>query len=164
MPTASGLTCQSTPLSSSNNEFLNVVFSLYLLQAAIPFYLQTRLLLPSTAMLSRPAQTLMVCVFVASPPCPTMPGVIMPLIINCVRSSLPSFILFRDCVPESFSAFPYSPAVGQHSQRQPARQEPARRVPLNPEAALGKSVYTSTVEHVELGSADICWETLPRIS
>jgi len=123
MTTGSGPTCQSnSTYISYGNGFLNVAFLYIFCKQRFPCDLQTHLLLPSTAMLARTAQTLVVCVFVVSPPCPTLPGVIMHLRINSVRSSLPSFNLSRDCISEVFSAFPYSFAVGQQSRRRLARQ------------------------------------------
>lgn len=165
MTTGSGPTCQSnsTHISYSNG-FLNVVFRYTFCKQRFPFDLQTHLLLPSTAMLARPAQTLVVCVFVVSPPCLTLPGVIMSLRINSVRSSLPSFNLSRDCICEGFSAFPCSFTVGQQSQRRLARQGQLVEYLAFLKQHLEESVYTSTVKHVEVESADICWETLPRIS
>lgn len=161
--TASGPTCQATPLMSYSNGFLRLVFSLYHLQAAFPFCLPTHLLWPSMAMLARPAQTLEVCVIVATLHCSAMRGIIMYLLRSCARSTLPSFVLFRECVSEVFLP-PYTPVVNQQSQRRLAGQGQLAEYLAILKHHSRELVYTSIVRHDWITAADNCWETLLRLS
>lgn len=156
--TASGPPCQATPLMSYSNEFLVLVFSLYLLQAAFPFCFQFHLFLPSMAMLARPAQTLEVCVVVATLRCLPMRGITMYLISN-----LTCFILFRDCFSEVFIP-PYTLVVSQQSQKQLARQGQLAKHLATLKHHSKELKYTSIVGHGWIKVADICWETLRRLS
>ncbi len=163
LKTASGPPCQATPFMSYSNKFLVLVFSLYPLQAAFPFCLQTHLFLPSMAMLARPAQTLEVCVVVATLRCLPMRGITMYLISSCTRSNLTCFILFRDCFSEIFIP-PYTLVVSQQSQKQLARQGQLAKYLAILKHHSKELMYTSIVGHGCINAADNCRETLRRLS